>query len=121
MRQFTFVGDVVLVMSALMATATAQADDAQLGIFERHADIGTTLHAGPAKYDATAKTYSLTGSGENMWFAKDAFHFAWKQVTGDVSIAADLSCVGNGKDPRLKAYLMIPHGPDPDPLYGDVI
>ena len=33
------------------------------------------LHPGGVEYDDAQKTYTVAGSGENMWFAKDAFHF----------------------------------------------
>ena len=26
-----------------------------------------------------------------MWLAKDAFHFAWKKASGDLSLAADIA------------------------------
>ncbi|WP_408033302.1 hypothetical protein, partial [Terracidiphilus gabretensis] len=44
----------------------AQADQVPLGIFESHGDVGSVLHAGAARYDAGAGTYTVTGSGENM-------------------------------------------------------
>jgi len=31
--------------------------------------IGTILHSGSAEYDAAQHAYTLTGSGENMWFS----------------------------------------------------
>ena len=61
----------------------AQTAPAPVGLFETHADVGTVLHPGSAEYDAATQTYTMTGSGENMWFAADAFHFAWKKVSGD--------------------------------------
>ena len=62
-----------------------------LGIFEDHADVGTVLHPGSVEYDASKQSYTLTGSGENMWFATDAFQFVWKKVSGDVTLTADIS------------------------------
>ena len=62
-----------------------------LGIFEDHADVGTVLHPGSVEYDASKQTYTLSGSGENMWFAADAFQFVWKKVSGDVTLTADIS------------------------------
>ena len=59
------------------------------GIFEGHGDIGSVLHAGSVDYDASKQTYTIAGSGENMWFGKDAFHFAWKQASGDVTLTAE--------------------------------
>src|SRR5437762_1159987 len=49
-----------------------------VGIFEANQDIGTLLHPGSVEFDAAKKNYTIAGSGENMWAAKDAFQFAWK-------------------------------------------
>ena len=56
-----------------------------LGIFEDHADVGTVWASGSVEYNASKQTYTLSGSGENIWFAADAFQFVWKKVSGDVT------------------------------------
>ena len=68
----------------------SSASAAQLGIFEDHGDVGTVLHAGEIIYDAGNWIYTISGSGENMWAGVDDFHFAWKKVSGDVLITADI-------------------------------
>jgi sugar lactone lactonase YvrE len=95
-------------------------DNAKLGIFEQQGDIGSVQRQGNVRYDAGAKTYAITGAGENMWFAKDAFHFVWTTVTGDVSLAADIAFTGKGKNPHRKACLLFRQGLDPDAAYADV-
>src|SRR4029077_18407033 len=62
----------------------------------------------------------VAGSGENMWAAKDAFHFAWKKASGDLSLAADVSFVGQGKEAHRKACLMIRQSLEADAPYVDV-
>src|ERR1035441_3401971 len=57
-----------------------------LGIFSGQQDVGTVLHAGSAQYDKAHDTYTVSGSGENMWFGMDDIHFVWKKVSGDVSL-----------------------------------
>ena len=42
----------------------------RIGIFEGHGTSARCCTPGPSKYDAAAKTYTVTGSGENMWFAE---------------------------------------------------
>ena len=78
-----------------------------IGIFDDHADIGTVLHPGAADYDDAAQTYTINGSGENMWRTEDAFHYIWKEVRGDVALAADIAFPQPGKDPHRKACLVI--------------
>src|SRR5215469_5465488 len=53
-------------------------------IFEGHGDIGSVRRPGSVDYDAGRQTYTISGSGENMWSGKDAFHFVWKKASGDV-------------------------------------
>src|SRR5262249_49785492 len=109
---------IALLFAMALPVASVAADD-KVGIFKGHADVGTVLHAGSAKYDEAAKTYVITGSGENMWFAADAFQFAWKKLSGDVSLTADIAFVGAGKDPHRKAVLMIRQGLEADSAYVD--
>src|SRR5205814_3569317 len=75
---------------------------------------------GSVTFDAAARTYSVTGSGENMWAAKDAFHYVWKKAAGDLSLAADITFVGTGKEAHRKACLVIRQSLDADAAYVDV-
>lgn len=77
------------------------------------------LHAGTAKYDPAAHAYVLTASGENIWATADAFQFAWKKMSGDVSLSADISFMGKGVNPHRKAVLMIRQTLDADSPYVD--
>src|SRR5512140_1160748 len=105
--------------SLLLLAFTAGLSWSQTGAFEGHADVGTVLHAGAAEYDAARRVYRVSGSGENMWAATDAFHYVWKRVTGDVTITADISILGTGGDAHRKAALMIRQSLDADSAYAD--
>jgi TolB protein len=89
------------------AAGVSGAASQQLGIFDGHQDVGTVLHPGSAQYDAANHTYTIAGSGENMWYGIDDFHFAWKKLSGDVSLTADIAFLGTGGKPHRKAVLMI--------------
>ena len=78
-----------------------------IGIFESHTDVGTVLHPGAASFDPATQSYTVTGSGENMWFGMDDFHFVWKKVSGDEALAADISFRGSTGNNHRKAVLMI--------------
>ena len=93
---------------------------ADLGIFEDHRDIGHVEHAGGVTYDAAKGTYTVSASGENMWFAADAFQYVWKKASGDVAISADIAFVGEGKNPHRKACLVIRQSLDADSSYADI-
>jgi TolB protein len=92
----------------------------RIGLFSSHGDVGTVLHPGSVKYDGSKKTYTISGSGENMWFTNDDFQFAWKKVSGDVTLAADIAFEGEGGNPHRKAVLMIRQSLDPDSVYADI-
>ena len=91
-----------------------------LGMFEGSTGVGTLLTAGSAKYDGSTQSYTLSGSGENMWFAKDDFEFVWKKVSADnVSLAADVLLLGTGGDNHRKGVLMIRQTLEADSAYAD--
>ena len=119
--RFLHVAFAFCIISVFFASRSALAQKAgAVGIFENHADVGTVLHPGSADYDASQKTYTLSGSGENMWFSADAFQFAWKKVSGDVSLTADISFLGTGGNEHRKAVLMLRQSLDADSVYADI-
>jgi hypothetical protein len=97
----------------------AQPGSGTLGIFDSHSDVGAVLHPGNANFDPAHGTYTITGSGENMWLGKDAFQFVWKRASGDLSLAADISFPQPGGNPHRKAALLIRQSLDTDAVYAD--
>src|SRR4030081_3085375 len=93
---------------------------APTGVFENHVDVGSVLHPGTLEYDPAQGTYTVGGSGENIWSTTDAFHFVWKKVAGDVSLAANISFLGKGGNEHRKAVLMVRQSLDADSVYADV-
>lgn len=89
------------------------------GRFEGHGDIGATKLPGAVEFDSAANAYVIAGGGANMWFTNDAFHFVWKKVSGDVTLAAEISFQGQGGDPHRKACLMVRQSLAPDSAYAD--
>ncbi len=113
---------IVLACSIGFAGPRVEAETAKtaLGSFEGHNDVGTVLHAGSVIYEPDKHTYTLSGSGENMWFAADAFQFAWKKVSGDVTLTADISFLTKTGNEHKKAVLMLRQSLDADSVYADV-
>ena len=91
-----------------------------LGVFTGQEDVGTVLHPGSTTYDSSKNAYTLVGSGENMWATKDAFQFAWKKISGDVQISADISFPNSAGNEHKKAVLMLRQSLDADSVYADV-
>jgi TolB protein len=111
----------VLLFSMFVACTLAPAQNpAPIGVFEGHSDVGTVLHPGSADYDAAKQTYTISGSGENMWLSTDAFQFVWKKVSGDVSLTADVSILGTGGNAHRKAVLIVRQSLDADSPYADI-
>lgn len=107
-----------LIFSGVLSPA--QSASSPLGIFEGHGDVGTVLHPGSVHYDAAKGTYTITGSGENMWSVEDAFQFAWKRVSGDVTLTADISFATTTGNEHKKAVLILRQSLDADSIYADV-
>src|SRR3954469_18312506 len=108
-----------VVISLLYSLSGAQGKAAQPGIFQQHSDVGAVLHSGTVDYDPAKQTYTISGSGENMWSVADAFQFAWKKISGDVTLTADVSFVTTGGNPHKKAVLIFRQTLDADSPYVD--
>ncbi len=117
-RRWPFALAITAVIALSFAPITA--GDSPLGIFAESGDVGTVLHPGSATFDPATGQYTLAGSGENIWFDKDAFHFVWKKVSGDAILNADVAFLGAGTNPHRKAVLMIRQTLDPDSPYVDI-
>ena len=109
-----------VVVSSLLCAAWSQSPATPVGIFEGRGDVGVVLHAGSVDYDPAKGTYTISGSGENMWLTADAFQFAWKKVSGDVTLTADISFLTKTGNEHKKAVLMLRQSLDADSVYADV-
>ena len=109
----------IAAVSIAVSTAGA-AFAARLGIFQHHEDIGVTPKKGKTKYNAKKAEYVITGGGANVWAKVDAFQYVYKQISGDVTLTADVHFLGQGVEPHRKAILMIRQSLDPDSAYADV-
>lgn len=80
-------------------------DRRPIGIFQAQSDIGAALVPGSATF-ADGK-YTINSAGYNIWYSRDEFRFLWKEMRGDVSLAADIAFPDpNGYGDR-KAVLVI--------------
>src|SRR5262244_399671 len=70
----------------LTGSKLANGAETNLGLFESHRDIGSASKPGSVSFDSTNDSYTIAGGGANMWFTNDAFHFVWKQLSGDVAL-----------------------------------
>lgn len=91
------------------------------GLFDRSVDIGNVNHAGYAYYSPDSQYYHIAGSGQNMWFNKDDFHFIYKKMRGDFVLTAQFAFIGDGVDPHRKVGWMVRQSLDTDSPYADAV
>ena len=85
-----------------------------IGLFEGQSDIGSALVPGAASFDPATGRYTITSAGYNVWYTRDEFRCLWKKMSGDISLAADISYPDpNGYGDR-KAVLVIRQGLEDD-------
>ncbi|MFC1794450.1 hypothetical protein ACFL3Q_12780 [Planctomycetota bacterium] len=76
---------------------------------------GNTPYTG-SFVEAPVGTYTMTGSGADIWNASDEFHFAFKELTGAGTIIAKVESVQNTQE-YAKAGVMIRDTLDADSTY----
>jgi TolB protein len=105
----------------LAARMPAQPSSSSLGIFESQSDVGSVTPPGKMAYDSATRTYTIDSAGANLWSTVDGFHFVWKKISGDVSLAADITfpLTPAGASPHRKALLMFRQTLDSDAVYAD--
>jgi hypothetical protein len=62
-----------------------------IGIFDGQSDIGGAVVPGNAIYDTNTEQYTVNSAGYNIWYTRDEFRFLWKKVSGDISLATDIT------------------------------
>lgn len=82
---------------------TAGHGQTRTGIFDSQTDVGNPSHPGFAFYNEKDQTYTVGGSGENMWFDNDQFHYLWTTLQGDFILRAEVSFLGAGVEAHRKA------------------
>lgn len=82
-----------------------------------HQDVGSVGPAGDAAYDSTSTTYTVKGAGADVWGTADAFHFAYRTITGDASIVARVVSTSSS-NAWVKAGVMIRSTLDANSAHG---
>lgn len=108
----------VVVVSAPGLLGAAPAD---LGIFSGSGDVGRVGKSGSVTFQADRRVYRVAGSGGDIWAARDAFHFVWTKVSGDLTLSAAIRWVGASAQAHRKACLMLRQSLDADAPYVDAV
>lgn len=91
----------------LMLSSSLFAQTPDTGIFTLQDDIGKVTLEGKTDYDPVEQTYTITGSGENIWFDEDAFHFAWREMSGDFILRAHMTFISDQQHEHRKMGWML--------------
>ena len=84
-----------LITIALLFASISIFSQNSLGVFKYAADIGKPKNAGSSTYDPKTKTYNLKGSGYNIWFNRDEFHYLYNKMQGNFVLTANFQFVGD--------------------------
>ncbi|MFH1370629.1 MAG: hypothetical protein ABII09_05015 [Planctomycetota bacterium] len=106
----------ILCLTLLLAGVST----ASIGQFEGQTDVGDACDIGipgSAVFDAVKNEYRITASGYNMWFNRDAFHFLYNKLEGDLVMTTDINFVGQGKVLHRKAGWIVRQTLDKDSAF----
>lgn len=93
---------VVMILVASLPGGSSVSQTERFGIFENQTDIGNVLHPGSVIYHPGDQSYTIEGSGANMWFDQDEFHFLWKRLKGNFILTTNAQFIGSGVEPHRK-------------------
>src|SRR5256885_2138519 len=102
MRASSLLGLSMLTVSLAVVAARAPVPQSSLGLFQGETDVGQVTKRGSVPYAPGRDQYTLAGSGANMWFDRDDFHFVWKRIQGNFIVAARARFNGPGVEPHRK-------------------
>ncbi len=97
----------ILLIISMCAFAPVFSQNEPIGIFQSAEDVGNPALKGSATYDEQKQEYSIQGSGYNIWFNRDEFHYLYNQLKGDFILTANFEFVGAGTDPHRKIGWMV--------------
>ena len=93
----------VKIFIIMAATSTSlKSQPTSTGIFDGNSDIGKVRIKGSVSYNPQFQEYTIQGSGTNMWFDNDEFHYLWKKIKDDFIVRANVQFVGKGVEPHRK-------------------
>jgi len=85
----------------------SNAQDKNTGIFSINKDIGNPKNTGYALYNAADQSYTLKGSGYNIWFERDEFNYLFTPLEGNFILTANFRFEGKGTEDHRKTGWML--------------
>lgn len=118
--------NIIKFMSIVMMTITGVAmsesnENLTSGPLQSGCDVGICKISGKTLFDAETQSYTIGGSGQNMWFKHDDFHFVWKKTGGDFILTARFAFIGAGVNAHRKVGWMVRKTLDANSPYADAV
>ena len=110
----------LLTIFALALTLSACSSGPVRPKFVQISDIGSVSTPGTMTYVKATDTYTMSASGVNLWFAKDACSLIWLKVDGDFEITGEVDLVGEGVNAHRKLGFMVREDLTEDCAYADI-
>lgn len=94
-------------LASLLTLCAQESSLLPIGLFTSQTDVGAPALKGAAAYDPGQQSYKVSGSGKNMWFGQDEFHYVWKRIKGDFILCARAQFIGRGVNAHRKLGWMV--------------
>jgi TolB protein len=107
MKYYICKTSVLIILLFLAIFDAAYSQNISLGSFKGQSDIGNTKLPGSVIYNPVNEEYIIEGSGYNIWFERDEFHYLWRKIKGDFILTARIEFINSGVEPHRKIGWMI--------------
>jgi TolB protein len=118
---FFFAAAVALVAGMAPAGPARAAEGSERGEFEGATEVGEVHAPGSEKFDAQKREYRITGAGQNMWAARDGFHYLWRKASGDLILTSAVRFAESKGNQHRKAGWVVRQNLEADGPYADAI
>lgn len=95
----------ITVIAVLAGTGSSNAQLSDIFIYKN--DIGKPANPGSFVYNPREQSYLMRGSGYNIWFERDEFHYMYNRLKGDFMITANFRFEGKGTNAHRKTGIML--------------
>jgi len=107
----------IIIFPVLFFLSLCIASGQPAGIFKAGTDIGNPSLKGSSVYNPADQSYTLRGSGYNVWFERDEFHFLYNEIKGDFIMTANFRFKGEGTEAHRKTGWMLRTTTDDNSLH----
>lgn len=99
---------IILAIGFFLSLSYSSFSQQKIGIFDGRTDVGSPVKPGSARYIPKTQQYVVSGSGYNVWFDRDEFHYLWKRMKGDFILYTRAEFAGkNGVEEHNKVGWMV--------------